>query len=205
VYRTDPCPTTPTAENSPTSSPPRLRPYAHSLFTSPLPMTPNHSDQYEAYGAAGYVKAAFHEETGGYLVIHPAHGQNEWEQNKRIGRMLAALGDAVVLVPNQPDKTSCDALRNGEEWEFKTIGSTHVSRSLQQALRRGKTQAANVLCLVTQAEFEIHELTLGIYGAVKFDTKQELQRVSILFLDGRLIEMSREEVRTGVFIQKFSL
>jgi hypothetical protein len=146
----------------------------------------------------------FHEETEGYLVIHPAHGQSEWEDNKLIGRILAEMGDTVVLLPNQPDKNSCDALRNGEEWEFKTIRSDYVSRSLQQALRRGKTQAPNVLCLVTQTEFEVHELTFGIYSAVKFDTKQQLQRIAILFPDGKLIEVSREEVRTEVFIQKFN-
>ncbi len=159
--------------------------------------------QYEEYGAAGFVKVVFYEESEGYLVIHPEHGQNEWEENRRIGRLLAESGDTVVLLPNQPDKNSCDALRNGEQWEFKTIWSHQVGRALQQALRRGKTQAPNVLCLIMQSEVEVYELTLGIYSAVKFDTKQQLQKIAILFMDAKLIEMSREEVRTNIFIQKF--
>ena len=76
---------------------------------------------YDSYAALGYVQVIFHEDSGGYLVIHPKHGQNEWEENKRIGRMLVELGDAIVLLPNDLEKPSPDALRNGVEWEFKTI------------------------------------------------------------------------------------
>ena len=48
--------------------------------------TDNYTD-YEAYGTAGFVKVVFQEESGGYLVIHPEHGQNEWEENKRLIEM----------------------------------------------------------------------------------------------------------------------
>ncbi len=51
--------------------------------------------EYQAYWEQGYVKVSFYEETGGYLVIHPQHGQNEWEDNKTIGRLLAERGDAI--------------------------------------------------------------------------------------------------------------
>lgn len=161
--------------------------------------------QYAALGEAGYIQVEFDEFSGGYLVIHPDHGQNEWEENKQIGRLLVALGDCVLLLPNQPEKNSCDAIRNGEEWEFKTIRSENVSRALQQALRRGKNQSSAVLCYISVKYFKLYEVTLAIYNAVKFDQNQQLQKIGILFFDGTLVEVNRTEVTSKMYIQKFSL
>ena len=166
-------------------------------------MTTDNRAQYDSYGAAGYVKVVFHEETEGYLVIHPAHGQSEWEENKQIGRMLVEFGDAVVLLPNQEGRPSPDALRNGEEWEFKTVATENLARGIQHALRRGKTQSSNIVCLVTATEFHVHEITRGIYNAVKFDKKQQIQRIGILFQSGYLVEVNRHEVVTRAFFKKF--
>lgn len=165
-------------------------------------MTTGNLTQYEAFGAAGYVKVVFHEETEGYLVIHPEHGQNEWEENKRIGRMLAELGDAVVLLPNNEGEPSPDALRNGEAWEFKTVLGYNLKNAVQNALRKGKTQAPNIICLVNML-YTIENITLGIHNAVKYDKEVRIQKIGILFRDGRMVEMTREEVRTNVFIRKF--
>ena len=162
----------------------------------------NNRSHYEAFGKAGYVKVVFHEETEGYLVIHLAHGQNEWEENKLIGRMLAALGDAVVLLPNAEGRPSPDALRNGEEWEFKTIQGHNLKNGIQYALRKGKTQAPNIICFVNML-YTIENITLGIHNAVKFDSDMRIQKIGILFQDGRLVEMTREEVRNKLFVRKF--
>ena len=158
---------------------------------------------YDSYAALGYVQVIFHEDSGGYLVIHPKHGQNEWEENKRIGRMLVELGDAIVLLPNDLEKPSPDALRNGVEWEFKTINTENLARGIQNALRKGKTQSPNIICFVTATNFHVHEIAHGIYNAVKFDAGQNIQRVGILFQSGFLVEVSREEVVARVFFQKF--
>lgn len=165
-------------------------------------MTVDNLAQYEAFGVAGYVKVVFHEETEGYLVIHPAHGKSEWEDNKRIGRMLAELGDTVVLLPNDEKRPSPDALRNGEEWEFKTTRGHNLKNAVQNALRKGKTQAPNIICFVDML-YTIENITLGIHNAVKFDKEVRIHKIGILFRDGRLVEMAREEVRNGLFIRKF--
>lgn len=175
--------------------------YDH-LFTCFIKMlTENHS-QYEAYGERGYVKVVFHEDTEGYLAIHPAHGQNEWEENIIIGRMLASLGDSVVLLPNNKERPTPDALRNGEEWEFKTVCGYNLKNGIQNALRKGKTQAPNIICFVNML-YAIENITLGIHNAVKFDSEMRIQKIGILFQDGRLIEMTREEVRNKLFVRKF--
>ena len=158
--------------------------------------------EYERYAALGYVKVVFHEDSGGYLVIHPAHGQNEWEENKTIGRMLTELGDAVVLLPNSKERPSPDALRNGEEWEFKTIQAFTLKNAIQNALRKGKTQASNILCFINM-RYAIENITLGIHNAVKFDREGLISNISILFQDGQLIEMTRQEVSNRMFIRKF--
>ncbi len=158
--------------------------------------------EYESYAVLGYVKVVFHEDSGGYLVIHPEHGQNEWEENKRIGRILAERGDSVVLLPNMEERPSPDALRNGEEWEFKTIQAFNLKNAVQNALRKGKTQASNILCFINM-RYTIENITLGIHNAVKFDRESCINNIAILFQDGQLIEMTREEVARKVFIRKF--
>lgn len=162
-----------------------------------------HRILYEQYGRSGYVQIVFVEASQGFLVAHPRHGQNEWEENKDIGRLLAERGEAVVLLPNQVDRPSPDALRGGDEWEFKTVKSQEVSRAIQHALRRGKKQSPHILCLVLNTSAKNYELTLGIYRAVRFDLAAQIRRVAILFPNGRLIEMSREEIRNTTFVFKF--
>lgn len=160
-------------------------------------------EDFEWYGAQGYVKVVFHEENEGYLVIHPDHGQNEWEQNKEIGRYLAERGEAIVLLPNQPDRPSCDALRNGVEWEFKTVKSLNPGLAVQKAIRQGKRQSANIMCLIKTEDIHLHDISLGIYRAVKRDTQMKIQQIAILFPNGQLIEIDRIEVVSGTMMKKF--
>lgn len=159
--------------------------------------------EFENWGRMGYVQVVFEEETGGFVVIHPDHGQHEWEQNKQIARMLAAHGDAIVLMPAKPDLTNYDATRNEEAWEFKTVRVSNIENALQDAIRRGKKQASNILCFIDSDNWEVHQITLGIYTAVKFDLKIQAVRLAILFRSGKLVEMTREEVRNGAFRNLF--
>lgn len=135
-------------------------------------------------------------EREGFLVAHPGHGKNEWAENIVIGRLLAAAGEAVVLLPNQADRPSPDALRNGEPWEFKTIQAYNLKNAVQNALRKGKTQSRNVLIFINML-YTTRDIALGIYNAVKFDKDGRLQKISVLFRSGRLVEMSREDVWLG--------
>lgn len=116
--------------------------------------------------------------------------------------MLAELGDSVVLLPNNEERPSPDALRNGEEWEFKTVRGHNLKNSIQNALRKGKTQSPNIICFVNML-YTTEDITLGIHNAVKFDTEVRIQKIGILFQDGRLVEMTREEVRSKLFVRKF--
>jgi hypothetical protein len=160
--------------------------------------------EYEKLVTEGYVKGVYDDESNGFLVIHRDHGQNEWEENKRIGRLLAAHGDCIVLLPSKKELGSNDALRNGLDSEFKTIITTNISRALQGALRRGKIQATEIVCLIDVENPPHHEITYGIYNAVKFDDKVQIQRISILFRNGQLIELTRKEIQNNLFLKKFN-
>lgn len=159
--------------------------------------------EYENLGQKGYVQVVFEEKTGGFVVIHSEHGRYEWAQNEEIARLLAALGEAIILMPAKSDTTCFDAMRNGEDWEFKTVKSWKVGNALQNAIRRGKKQASSILCFIDSDGWEIAEITLGIFTAIKFDARAEAQRLAILFRSGKLVEMSREDVRKGNFIHFF--
>lgn len=110
-----------------------------------------------------------------------------------IGLLLAALGEAVELLPNRP---SPDALRNGEEWEFKTIKAHNLKNAVQNALRKGKTQSPNMLVFVNML-YAIEDNTLGIHNTVKFARDTCLEKIAILFKDERLVEMTRSAVKQG--------
>ncbi|MBV6441561.1 MAG: hypothetical protein EPGJADBJ_03247 [Saprospiraceae bacterium] len=51
--------------------------------------------------------------------------------------------------------------------------------------------------------YTIENITLGVHNAVKFDSEIRIQKIGILFQDGRLIEMTREEARNKLFVRKF--
>lgn len=161
--------------------------------------------EFENWGREGYVQVVFEAETGGFVVIHPDHGQHEWEQNKQIARMLATIGEAVILMPAKGNLSSHDATRNNQAWEFKTVSALNIRAAVQGAIRRGKVQASNVLCFIDTDDWEWHDISFGIHAAVKFDIKTSIERLAILFRDGSLIEMTREDVRNGTFRNLFGL
>lgn len=156
-----------------------FRPKTNWVFPkSRLPFMGKNQTTYSEYGRQGYIRVIFHKVSGGFLVIHPKHGQHEWEANKLIGRMLAEQGDSVVLLPADDSIAgSPDALRNDEIWEFKTLANAHnFSRALQGAIRRGKKQSPRVLCFIAMS-YAFEELKLGIFNAVKFDRDLDLGTV----------------------------
>jgi hypothetical protein len=158
---------------------------------------------FEAFDSNDYIKIFFDAETGGFVVAHKAHGKNELEGNKVIALRLAALGKRVVLLPNQINVISADADVDSEIWEFKTLmTSTNLRGAIQITIRRAKVQASNILCFIAQ-RYMIEEITGGIDGAVRNDKSEKIARIAVLFEDGKLIDMTREEVLQKQFAFKF--
>ncbi len=156
---------------------------------------------YESYGPS-HEKIFFDEVSGGFVVIHRKHGKNEAAQNLQIALMLAKNGEQMELIENDNVSTSADAKRNGDLWEFKTIKALNLRRAVQRELRKGKVQCSNILLFINQL-YTIEEITLGIYNAVKFDNAKGIKKIAVLFQEGHLIEMTREEVKTKAYVTKF--
>jgi Contact-dependent growth inhibition CdiA C-terminal domain len=158
---------------------------------------------FEAFDNKYYTKIFFDTETGGFVVAHKEHGKNEIAGNKTIALLLVKIGYQVVLLGNQPNVISADATLNGEVWEFKTIMETvNMSGAVQKDIKRGKRQAANILIFIDQL-YTANDITKGIYNAVKFDKKQDVAKIGILFQNGDLINMTRAEILDESFREKF--
>lgn len=161
-----------------------------------------HYALFEAFDDSQYTKIFFDPETGGFVVAHKKHGQNELENNKIIAKILAEQGKRVTLLPVDNIK-SADADVDGETWEFKTImTATNVRGAIQSAIRIGKDQSGNILCFINQ-RYILEEITRGINSAVINDKSERIEKVAILFEDGKIVDNTREEIIQKQFAFKF--
>ncbi|MBN2891041.1 MAG: hypothetical protein JXL97_04165 [Bacteroidales bacterium] len=102
--------------------------------------------KYNSYSKDDYNNLFFNNETGGFVVAHKKHGILELPQNLFIAKLLANMGEIVVLLEETPHFKSPDAERNGLFWEFKTISKAkNISRAIENSIRSAKKQAQNVL------------------------------------------------------------
>lgn len=169
------------------------------LIYTPAEHIKRRKASYNEFGS-DYTKDHFNETNGGYLVIHKNHGVNEVKANTEIGRNLSKIaGKAVVLVDNPNTKTSFDALVNGVEWEFKTLEKySNLKSRVQKEIRKGSTQSGNILLFIKR-NYNIEDLSNGVYAAYKHDFDKRIRFISILFPNGKLIKFSRKQIETGEF------
>ncbi len=158
---------------------------------------------FDAYDESQYTKIFFDAETGGFVVAHKKHGKYELEGNKKVALLLTQHGYGIVLLENLQNVVSADATVDGELWEFKTIAKTiNMSHSVQRNIARGKYQAPNVLIFINQA-YNSNDVTKGIYNAVKFDEKELIEHIGILFQNAVLRIFSRAEILNESFRAQF--
>lgn len=158
---------------------------------------------FEEFDDTDYIKIFFDSKTGGFVVAHKQHGKNEFETNRVIALLLAKGEYRVILLSNMIDIPTPDASINDEMWEFKTISqATNLKNRVQLDIKKGKRQAANILIFIAQ-RYNIEDIRAGIYNAVKFDDKEKIQKIGILFQDGRLIIVERFEVIDKSYRTKF--
>ncbi len=159
---------------------------------------------FEEFDDTNYTKLFFDSNTGGFVVAHKQHGENELEGNKTIAIILAKIGYRVILLPNSPDTPPTpDASVNDELWEFKTISQTHnLSNRVHKVISKGKHQSSKVLIYIAQS-YKIYEITRGIENAIRVDGGEFIEKIGILFQDGRLIIVKRNEVIDKSFTNKF--
>jgi Contact-dependent growth inhibition CdiA C-terminal domain len=158
---------------------------------------------FAAYDDNDYTKIFFDTETGGFVVAHRKHGPYELKGNLMIAIPVAKHGYRIVLLENQQDVVSADATLDDEVWEFKGIWDTgNLANRVQKTIQKGKRQAANILVFINQA-YNLNDISKGIDNAIKLDQKELIQKIGILFQNGRLIFMSRAEVIDKSFREKF--
>lgn len=158
---------------------------------------------FESYDDVTHIKEYYSHETGGFLVIHREHGVNEVEGNRVVALMLIKHGFRIVLQGNEPTVISADAMLDDEEWEFKTISEAkNLSNRVQRDIKNGKRQAANILIFINQL-YNTNDITKGIYNAIKFDEKEMVQKIAILFQNGNLIIVERAEILDKSYRHKF--
>ncbi len=152
---------------------------------------------YDSYPAKDWVREAFDDKTGGYVVRHASQaGERELPANLATAKRLMEMGHAVELVENRNGEVSPDALVDGRVWEMKvTSGSAN---SVQFLLRTGKAQAGRVLLVVPKSA-TIANIIKGMMSAVNMDKDRKLVSIGLLFEPNDLVELTAEQVRKRDF------
>lgn len=116
--------------------------------------------KYNSFSPDDYKKAYFNEKTGGFVVHHKLHGDDELEENLIVGKFLANLGYEITLLPRdvsdeifnpiiphgeRKEGRFPDALLNGTiVIDFKK-NTTPTYSAINNEIRKGKKQADYIL------------------------------------------------------------
>ena len=151
---------------------------------------------------AEYERYYYDEDTGGFILIHQNHNTNNSE--RFIAEILARLGRRVKLLSEQaaPGIRTPDAEIDGEIWEFKELSPEAVSikNTVQRGVAVAKKRARNVAYHIN-TEANIADINKGITRAMVWDTERLLQKISLIFNDGKVQELTREELDNGESFQ----
>ena len=83
-----------------------------------------HYALFEAFDETNYTKIFFDTEAKGFVVAHKLHGKYELKANKMIAILVARHGYRVILLGNQINVISADAMLDDEIWEFNNCGKS---------------------------------------------------------------------------------
>lgn len=128
----------------------KTHPYFQAIKSAPKPKRLSLARAvHNQYIQDGYLKEAFDEQTGGFVVRHPTHNlKSELAENLRLAKALAERGDQVVLMPisNRDGDKNPDALFNGQITDFKV--SNGRFNSIQTAIRKANKQSKHAYIFV---------------------------------------------------------
>lgn len=156
----------------------------------------------EIYQNAGqeYQRYYFDEDTGGFVLIHQEH--NTIESDCFIAEILAKQGKRVSLLSEQASEgvKTPDAEIDGEVYEFKEL--TEQSQSLANRVQEGigkarKQGVRGVIYHINRTNYDINQINRGLRQAFFWDKERQIQKISLLFPDGNLKTITREEWENG--------
>ena len=107
------------------------------------------------------------EETNGLVEIHAQHGKNETAENIMVAKYLASkYGWKIKLLPKDDSKPCADSYNEtlGYEQEYK-VNYTPTKNSIDGLLRKGKTQADNIV-LVVESDISLGDLRDAIQDRI---------------------------------------
>ena len=130
--------------------------------------------------------------TGGKITANYADATKEEEQNTVALKPLAQKGFVIELrqAVNKQNVKSADALINGETWEIKT-NYTPTKNAIDNALRKGKRQAQNVI-LDIQSGITEDMLRRGVKSRVLKEVM--IKKVMIIYKDSNIATFTRNEI-----------
>ncbi len=145
-----------------------------------------------------YERHYYDEDTGGFVLIHQAHNTNVSEMF--VAEIFARRGRRVKLLSEQaaPGVRTPDADINDEFWEFKELSPEAVSikNTVQRGVAVAKKRAPNVAYHINTVA-NIGDINRGIARAMIWDTERLLQKIALVFNDGSVQVLTREDLDNG--------
>ncbi len=150
-----------------------------------------------------YEQHYFDENTGGFVLIHRNH--NTTPSEVFVAEVFAEQGKRVKLLSEQfwEGRKVPDAEIDEEFWEFKELcNATNIRGATQRDIREGRKQARNIAYHINQA-YDISRINAGIESAIRFDDKQLVEKITLIFNNGYSETLTREEIENGERFQGF--
>ncbi len=162
------------------------------------------SQQMYAQAGGEYERVLFNAENGGFVLVHQSHNRGEsYESELFVAQVLANRGRRVTLL-NETGmgvgvKTP-DADIDGVIGEFKllTQNLTNVPARVQASFTRARQQGAEwVVYHLDRDESDISLVNQGLRLGFFWDRRKTVKQILVVFRDGRIKELSREEWDNG--------
>jgi hypothetical protein len=157
-------------------------------------------ESWEIYNqvAPEYERYFYNENTGGFVLIHENH--NITDSERFVAEVFARQGKRVKLLSEQAASgiRTPDAEIDGKSWEFKqlSVEAINVSNAVQRGVAVAKKRAPNVAYHIDK-DVDIGDINRGIARAMVWDTERLLQKIALVFNDGRIQILTREELDNG--------
>ena len=120
-------------------------------------------------------------------IIHPEFVS---EEELAIANLLKSEGKTVEFIPENNITKTPDAFVDGVKTEFKTINRPKANNStIKNQIRRGKSQASNIIIDARNTEISVIEVERGI--ARGFGAYEKLPFVRVIGKDFDITRMRR--------------
>jgi len=162
--------------------------------------------KYNNYNNAIYRKIYFDKTTGGFVVAHKQHAENEFEENSMIAIKLAKNGEAVELLPllHEFYTKYPDAKINEIIADFKYPQKTkNLHNALQHHIQKANEQGAEIVVIyLNDILVTKRDLARALTASTSDKRNSNICEIWLLFADNQLIKFNRNEIRNKTYLDK---